>query len=143
VHCPTTRGYCKVTLVQSFMKTSVTNWGEMATEMTQSRKQVDQGILSESGKARPLSGMGRVQESWVAAAGRREFGLSFWGFGPTELRILLTLGTLDLLSKPRVHFLGGSTGCRRSARPCRNGGDAYLLYRTEHNAAVGRRKVSR
>ena len=126
------------------MKTSVTNWGEMATEMTQSRKQVDQGILSESGKARPLSGMGRVQESWVAAAERREFGLSFWGFRPTERRILSTLGTLDLLSKPRVHLLGGSTGCfRHSDRPCRNGGDAYLLYRTEHNAAVGRRKVSR
>ena len=36
-----------------------------------------------------------------------EFRLSFWRFGPTELRILLVVGNLALLWKPQVHFLGG------------------------------------
>lgn len=35
-----------------------------------------------------------------------EFRLSFWRFGPTELRLLLAVGNLALLWKPRVHFLG-------------------------------------
>jgi phosphatidylglycerophosphate synthase len=35
------------------------------------------------------------------------FRLSFWGVGPTELRILLAIGTLALLRDPRVAILGG------------------------------------
>jgi phosphatidylglycerophosphate synthase len=34
------------------------------------------------------------------------FRLSFWGFGPTELRIALAIGTLALRSDPRVEILG-------------------------------------
>ena len=34
------------------------------------------------------------------------FRLSFWGVGPTELRILLAIGTLALFSDPQVHVLG-------------------------------------
>jgi archaetidylinositol phosphate synthase len=34
------------------------------------------------------------------------FRLSFWGVGPTELRLLLAAGTLALLSDPKVAILG-------------------------------------
>ena len=34
------------------------------------------------------------------------FRLSFWGVGPTELRILLAVGTVALLSDPRVNIIG-------------------------------------
>ena len=34
------------------------------------------------------------------------FRLSFWGVGPTELRLLLAAGTIALLSDPRVEILG-------------------------------------
>ena len=46
-------------------------------------------------------------QSYLAAQTLGEFRLSFWRFGPTELRILLAAGSLALLWKPRVHFLGG------------------------------------
>jgi phosphatidylglycerophosphate synthase len=36
------------------------------------------------------------------------FRLSFWGVGPTELRLLLAAGTLALLSDPKVQILGES-----------------------------------
>jgi phosphatidylglycerophosphate synthase len=36
------------------------------------------------------------------------FRLSFWGVGPTELRILLAIGTVSLASDPRVGILGRS-----------------------------------
>jgi archaetidylinositol phosphate synthase len=36
------------------------------------------------------------------------FRLSFWGVGPTELRLLLAVGTLALFSDPSVHMLGRS-----------------------------------
>jgi archaetidylinositol phosphate synthase len=36
-----------------------------------------------------------------------EFRLSFWRFGPTELRILLAVGNAALFWKPVVHVLGG------------------------------------
>jgi archaetidylinositol phosphate synthase len=35
------------------------------------------------------------------------FRLSFWGVGPTELRLLLAAGALALLYDPRVQILGG------------------------------------
>ena len=34
------------------------------------------------------------------------FRLSFWGIGPTELRLVLAVGTLALLSDPKVQILG-------------------------------------
>jgi phosphatidylglycerophosphate synthase len=45
-------------------------------------------------------------QSYLATHALGEFRLSFWSFGPTELRILLAVGNLALLWKPRVHFLG-------------------------------------
>jgi phosphatidylglycerophosphate synthase len=46
-------------------------------------------------------------QSYLATHALGEFRLSFWRFGPTELRIMLAIGNLALLWKPRVHFLGG------------------------------------
>jgi archaetidylinositol phosphate synthase len=46
-------------------------------------------------------------QSYLATYTLGEFRLSFWRFGPTELRILLVVGNLAALWKPRVHFLGG------------------------------------
>jgi hypothetical protein len=34
------------------------------------------------------------------------FRLSYWKFGPTELRIVLAIGTLVLLVRPEVHLAG-------------------------------------
>jgi peptidoglycan/LPS O-acetylase OafA/YrhL len=45
-------------------------------------------------------------QSYLATHALGEFRLSFWRFGPTELRILLAIGNLALLWKPQVHFLG-------------------------------------
>lgn len=45
-------------------------------------------------------------QSYLATHALGEFRLSFWRFGPTELRILLALGNGVLFWKPRVLFLG-------------------------------------
>jgi archaetidylinositol phosphate synthase len=49
-------------------------------------------------------------QSYLATHTLGEFHLSFWRFGPTELRILLAVGSLALLKKPVVHVL--SFRCR-------------------------------
>ena len=46
-------------------------------------------------------------QSYLATHALGEFRLSFWRFGPTEIRILLAVGSLVLLWKPMVHFFGG------------------------------------
>src|SRR3954469_18692199 len=46
-------------------------------------------------------------QSYLATHALGEFRLSFWRFGPTELRILLAIGNVALFWKPMVHFLGG------------------------------------
>jgi phosphatidylglycerophosphate synthase len=46
-------------------------------------------------------------QSYLATHALGEFRISFWRFGPTELRILLAVGNLALFWKPRVHLLGG------------------------------------
>ncbi len=46
-------------------------------------------------------------QTYLATHALGEFRLSFWRFGPTELRILLAVGNLALLWKPSIHFLGG------------------------------------
>lgn len=46
-------------------------------------------------------------QSYLAAHTVGEFRLSFWKFGPTELRILLAIGNVALLWRPRVHLFGG------------------------------------
>jgi phosphatidylglycerophosphate synthase len=71
------------------------------------------GGLALSGYMHPLLAMGMLVAYLIAAAEeflathvRQVFHLSFLGFGPTELRIILSIGTLYLLHKPWVH-LGG------------------------------------
>ena len=56
-------------------------------------------------------------QSYLATYTLGEFQLSFWNFGPTELRILLSIGNLALLYHPMVfhgHFrlfdVGGTVG---------------------------------
>jgi len=50
-------------------------------------------------------------QSYLATHALGEFRISFWRFGPTELRILLAVGNLALFSKPRVHLdFGGLHG---------------------------------
>lgn len=46
-------------------------------------------------------------QSYLATHALGEFRLSFWRFGPTELRMLLAAGNLAFLWKPRVNFFGG------------------------------------
>jgi archaetidylinositol phosphate synthase len=46
-------------------------------------------------------------QSYLATYTIGEFRISFWRFGPTELRILLAVGNVALFWKPAVHFLGG------------------------------------
>ncbi len=45
-------------------------------------------------------------QSYLATHTLGEFRLSFWRFGPTELRILLAVGNLALFWKPLVHLFG-------------------------------------
>jgi phosphatidylglycerophosphate synthase len=45
-------------------------------------------------------------QSYLATHALGEFRLSFWRFGPTELRILLAIGNLALLWKPMAHLFG-------------------------------------
>lgn len=47
-------------------------------------------------------------QSYLATHALGEFRLSFWRFGPTELRILLAVGNLALFWKPIVHLFGTS-----------------------------------
>ncbi|HET7892629.1 MAG TPA: CDP-alcohol phosphatidyltransferase family protein [Candidatus Sulfotelmatobacter sp.] len=45
-------------------------------------------------------------QSYLATHTLGEFRLSFWRFGPTELRMLLAVGNLALFWKPLVHLFG-------------------------------------
>ncbi len=45
-------------------------------------------------------------QSYLATHTLGEFRLSFWRFGPTELRILLAIGNLALFWRPVVHLFG-------------------------------------
>ena len=47
-------------------------------------------------------------EIYLATYSMAVFHMSFWGFGPTELRIVLAIGTVALLFDPRVEVLGAS-----------------------------------
>jgi archaetidylinositol phosphate synthase len=69
------------------------------------------GGLALSGYMHPLLALGMLAayetvaaEEFLATHVRRVFRLSFLGIGPTELRILLAVGTLYLLYKPTVHL---------------------------------------
>jgi phosphatidylglycerophosphate synthase len=45
-------------------------------------------------------------QSYLATHALGEFRISFWRFGPTELRILLAIGNVALLWKPVVNLFG-------------------------------------
>lgn len=45
-------------------------------------------------------------EIYLATYSMAVFRMSFWGLGPTELRIVLAIGTVALLFDPRVEILG-------------------------------------
>jgi archaetidylinositol phosphate synthase len=69
------------------------------------------GGLALSGYMNPLLAMTMLAayetvaaEEFLATHVRRVFHLSFMGFGPTELRIILSIGTLYLLINPWVDF---------------------------------------
>lgn len=47
-------------------------------------------------------------QSYLATHALGEFCLSFWRFGPTELRILLAVGNVALLRKPTAHLFGNT-----------------------------------
>ena len=76
------------------------------------------GGLALSGYMNPLLALGMLAAYMTAAAEeflathvRRVFHLSFLGFGPTELRLILAAGTLYLLYRPWVQI--GSLGIFR------------------------------
>lgn len=46
-------------------------------------------------------------QSYLATHALGEFRISFWRFGPTELRLLLAIGNVALLWKPVVILFGG------------------------------------
>ena len=76
------------------------------------------GGLALSGYMNPLLAMAMLAayltaaaEEFLATHVRGVFHLSFLGFGPTELRLILSVGTLYLLYKPWVHL--GSLGVFR------------------------------
>jgi hypothetical protein len=71
------------------------------------------GGLAMSGYIRPEVAIGLLigflmlsLQSYLATLTLGEFRLSFWRFGPTELRILLAIGNGVLFWKPRVLFFG-------------------------------------
>ncbi|MGB7600825.1 MAG: CDP-alcohol phosphatidyltransferase family protein [Candidatus Sulfotelmatobacter sp.] len=72
------------------------------------------GGLALSGLMRPWIAIGLLIaflmlsiQSYLATHALGEFRLSFFRFGPTELRLLLVAGNLAVLWKPEVHFSGG------------------------------------
>lgn len=72
------------------------------------------GGLALSGYMNPVIAVGLLIaflmlsiQSYLATHALGEFRISFWRFGPTELRILLAVGNLAALWKPVVHFFGG------------------------------------
>lgn len=72
------------------------------------------GGLAMSGYMHPVIAIGLLIaflvlsiQSYLATYAFGEFRLSFWKFGPTELRILLAVGNVALLWRPSVYILGG------------------------------------
>ena len=74
------------------------------------------------------------------------FRISFWKFGPTELRILLAIGTLQLLRSPYVTIAGDAHAAVRRRRRRRDRGarcvDVHRLGGAERTAAVQARAVA-
>jgi archaetidylinositol phosphate synthase len=71
------------------------------------------GGMALSGYMNPLLAMGLLvaylmvtAEVYLATHVRAVFRLSFWRIGPTELRIVLAVGVVNLLSRPEVSLFG-------------------------------------
>ena len=71
------------------------------------------GGLALSGYMHPVIAIGLLIgflmlsiQSYLATHALGEFRISVWRFGPTELRILLAVGSLALFWKPVVHLFG-------------------------------------
>ncbi len=71
------------------------------------------GGLALSGYMSPLLALGLLAayllvaaEEFLATHVQHVFHLSFLGFGPTELRIILSIGTLCIFYRPYVHLAG-------------------------------------
>jgi archaetidylinositol phosphate synthase len=72
------------------------------------------GGLALSGYMQPVIAIGLLIafltlsiQSYLATHTLGEFRISFWRFGPTELRLLLAVGNVALFWKPLVKILGG------------------------------------
>jgi hypothetical protein len=72
------------------------------------------GGLALSGYMHPVIAIGLLIaflmlsiQSYLATHTLGEFRISFWRFGPTELRLLLAIGNLALFWKPIVKMFGG------------------------------------
>jgi phosphatidylglycerophosphate synthase len=79
-------------------------------------------------------------QTYLATYTTGEFRLSFWSFGPTELRILLAMGNLALLCWPvvlhgryRLFDVGGAIGLlgMTAMLVCFTAKNGYELYRQE------------
>lgn len=71
------------------------------------------GGMAVSGYVHPEIGLGMLVaflmlsiEAYLATYTLGKFQLSYWKFGPTEIRILLAIGNVALLWHPRIKFLG-------------------------------------
>ncbi|MGD0986694.1 MAG: CDP-alcohol phosphatidyltransferase family protein [Candidatus Sulfotelmatobacter sp.] len=74
------------------------------------------GGLALSGYVHPLVALGMLIaflmlsiEAYLATYALGEFRLSYWKFGPTEIRILLAAGNIALLRHSVVRFIGRET----------------------------------
>jgi archaetidylinositol phosphate synthase len=99
------------------------------------------GGLALSGYMSPVIAMGLLVlflllsiQSYLATHTLGEFRLSFWSFGPTELRLLLSFGNLSVLRWPvvlggrfRLLDIGGAAGVAGMA--------AMLLFFTARNTS--------
>ncbi|MBE3123169.1 MAG: hypothetical protein IMZ65_00005, partial [Planctomycetes bacterium] len=71
------------------------------------------GGMALSDYMSPLIGLGLLLvyfmlsiEAYLATCARGVFRLSFWGFGPTELRIILAVGCIRLMVSPTATLFG-------------------------------------
>jgi archaetidylinositol phosphate synthase len=71
------------------------------------------GGMGLSGYMHPLIALGLIIvfymlsiEAYLATHTRGRFRMSFWGFGPTELRVIVAIGNIRLLYKPTATLFG-------------------------------------
>ena len=71
------------------------------------------GGMGLSGYMHPMVALGLIIvffmlsiEAYLATHARGRFRMSFWGFGPTELRVIIAIGNVRLLFKPTATLFG-------------------------------------